>query len=88
MGRRKRDSIGNLGFSVSPGMQSSLLLFVEEGGEVQNAVENLMNTFSRFPYPRLRIAVDILGGKGGENTFSLPFSQPSGAVTITLSNVS
>ena len=44
-----------------------------------------MNTLSRFPYPKLRIAVDMLGFNGGEKTFSLRFSQPSGAVTTTSS---
>ena len=44
-----------------------------------------MNTLSRLPYPSLRIAVAILGASGGEKTFSLRFSQPSGAVTITSS---
>lgn len=51
----------------------------------QNASGNLMNTLSRFLYPRLRIAVNTLGASGGEKTFSLRFSQPSGAVTTASS---
>src|SRR5438045_9244758 len=52
---------------------------------VPECPRNLMNTLSRFPYPRLRIALDTLGARSGEKTSSLRFSQPSGTVTITLS---
>ena len=82
-GLRKRDSIGNAGSEPASQHESAC-----DAVSFQKALGNLMNTFSRFPNPRLWIAVDISGVSGGEKTLSLRLSQPRGAVTTTWSKQS